>query len=95
MTPGRSWVDKAHLSKISKTRAEVFYQVENQKAQPSGFRPYKTRATSFVNGLKNIPEKAFVSRVHKIMLFRTLEISIQKITSYQVSVLEIEISHVS
>ena len=34
-----------------------------RSSQP--FRPDKTRVTSFVNGLKNIPEKAFVSTVHK------------------------------
>ena len=32
--------------------------------QPSGFRPEKTRAASFLNGFKNIPGKAFVKRVH-------------------------------
>ena len=30
----------------------------------SGFRPDKTRATSFLNGLKNIPGKACVNKVH-------------------------------
>ena len=41
-----------------KKRAGMFYRVENQKAQPSGFRRHKTRAASFLNGCKNIPEKA-------------------------------------
>ena len=31
---------------------------------PSGFRPDKTRAASFLNGFKNIPGKACVKRVH-------------------------------
>ena len=31
---------------------------------PSGFRPDKTRAASFLNGFKNIPGKACVNRVH-------------------------------
>ena len=34
------------------------------EAQPSGFRPDKTRAASFLNGFKNIPGKACVKRVH-------------------------------
>ena len=34
------------------------------EAQPSGFRPDKTRAVSFLNGFKNIPGKACVKRVH-------------------------------
>ena len=31
---------------------------------PSGFRPDKTHAASFLNGFKNIPGKACVNRVH-------------------------------
>ena len=42
----------------------VFYRVYNHEAQPSGFRPDKTRATRFLNGFKNIPGKACVNRVH-------------------------------
>ena len=34
------------------------------ESQPSGFRPAKTRAASFLNGFKNIPGKACVKRVH-------------------------------
>ena len=30
----------------------------NYEAKPRGFRPDKTRAASFLNGFKNIPEKA-------------------------------------
>ena len=32
--------------------------------KPSGFRPDKTRAASFLNGFKNIPVKACFKRVH-------------------------------
>ena len=39
-----------------KTRAAVFYLF--YEARPSGFRPDKTRAASFLNGFKNIPGKA-------------------------------------
>ena len=46
--------------------------------QPSGFRPDKTRATSFLNSFKNIPGKACVNRVHNNMLLWTLEISIRE-----------------
>ena len=31
---------------------------------PTGFRPDKTRAASFLNGFKNIPGKACDKRVH-------------------------------
>ena len=31
---------------------------------PSGFRPVKTHAASFLNGFKNIPGIACVKRVH-------------------------------
>ena len=34
------------------------------EAQPSGFRPDKTRAAIFLSGFKNIPGKACVNRVH-------------------------------
>ena len=34
------------------------------EAQPSGFRPDKTRTASFLNAFKNIPGKACVKRVH-------------------------------
>ena len=37
--------------------------------KPSGFRPDKTRAASFLNGFKNIPGKACVNRVHNIDAF--------------------------
>ena len=52
---------------MSKTRAAVFYRdlKPRHEAQPSGFRPDKTRAASFLNGFKNIPGKACVKRVHK------------------------------
>ena len=42
----------------------MFYRGENNEAQPSGFRPDKTRAASLLNGFKNIPGKACVKRVH-------------------------------
>ena len=32
--------------------------------QPSGFRPDKIQAASFLNGFKNIPGKACVERVN-------------------------------
>ena len=32
--------------------------------QPSGFRPNKTHAASFLKGFKNIPGKVCVKRVH-------------------------------
>ena len=47
----------------------MFYWVENHEAQPSGFRPDKTRAASFFNGFKNIPGKACVNRVHSNYAF--------------------------
>ena len=47
----------------------MFYQVENHEAQPSGFRPDKTRATGFLNSFKNIPGKACVKRVHNNYAF--------------------------
>ena len=42
-----------------KTRTAVFYW-----DLPSGFRPDKTRAVSFLNSFKNILGKACVKRVH-------------------------------
>ena len=49
-----------------KTRAAVLYHFFflNHEAQPSSFRPDKTRAARFLNGFKNIPGKACVKRVH-------------------------------
>ena len=47
----------------------MFYWVQNHEAQPSGFRPDKTRAASFLNGFKNIPGKACVNRVHSNYAF--------------------------
>ena len=47
-----------------KKQAGVFYRVLKHEAQPSGFRPDKTRAASFWNGFKSIPEKACVDRFH-------------------------------
>ena len=44
-----------------KARATVFYR---DFTQPSGFRPDKTRAASFLNGFKNIRGKACTKRVH-------------------------------
>ena len=38
----------------------MFYRVENHEAQLSVFIPDKTRAVSFLNAFKNIPEKARV-----------------------------------
>ena len=42
--------------------------IENHDAQPSGFRPDKIRAASFLNGFKNIPGKACVKRVRNNMM---------------------------
>ena len=50
-------------------RAGVFYRVKNHEAQPSGFRPDKIVAASFLNGFKNIPKKACVKRIHKKLCF--------------------------
>ena len=48
-----------------KTRAAVFfYRDFIPRGAPTGFRPDKTRAASFLNGFKNIPGKACVKRVH-------------------------------
>ena len=47
----------------------MFYWVENHEAQPSSFRPDRTRAANFLNGFKNIPEKACVNRVHNNYAF--------------------------
>ena len=41
--------------------------------QPSGFRPDKTRAASFLNGFKNIPGNACVKRVHNNDAFVNVE----------------------
>ena len=38
-------------------------------AQPSGFRPDKTRAAGFLNDFKNIPGKACVKRVNNNYTF--------------------------
>ena len=38
----------------------IFYH----ESQPSGFRPDKARAASFLNGFKNIPGKVCVNRAH-------------------------------
>ena len=60
----------------------MFYrdsQFQNHEAQQSGFRPYKTRAVSFLNGFKNISGKACVKRVHNNDAFvNDLEISIRE-----------------
>ena len=48
-----------------KTRAAVFYQDLKPRGEAEGFRPDKTRATSFLNDFKYIPGKACVKRVHK------------------------------
>ena len=57
----------------------MFYRVKNHEAQPSGFRPDKTRAAaSFLNGLKNISGKACVNRVHNNYAFVNVEISIRE-----------------
>ena len=42
----------------------MFYQDLNHEVQPSGFRPDKTGAVSFINSFKNIPGKACGKRVH-------------------------------
>ena len=47
-----------------KHKQQCFIGIQNHEAQPSGFRPDKTRAASFLNGFKNIPGKACVKRVH-------------------------------
>ena len=52
-----------------KKRTGVFYRVSNHEAQPSGFRPDKTRAASFLKGFKNIPGKACVNGVHNNYAF--------------------------
>ena len=52
-----------------KKRGGVFYRDLNHEAQPSGFRPDKTRAASLLNGFKNIPGKACVNRVHNNYAF--------------------------
>ena len=36
----------------------IMYRNSVLSGSPSGFRPDKTRAASFLNGFKNIPEKA-------------------------------------
>ena len=47
-----------------KKRAGVIYPVKNHEAQPSGFRPDKTRAATFFNGFKNTPGKSCVKSIH-------------------------------
>ena len=42
----------------------MFYRDLKPQGQPSGFRPDKIRAASFLNGFKNIIGKACVKRVH-------------------------------
>ena len=47
-----------------KTRAAVFYgDLKPPEAQPSCFRPDKTRAARFLNGFKNIPGKVCFKRI--------------------------------
>ena len=52
-----------------KTQAAVFYQDLKPREEPSGLRPDKTRAASFLNGVKNIPGKACVKRIHNSDVF--------------------------
>ena len=48
----------------------MFYRdLKPREARPSGFRPDKTRAVSFLNGFKNTPGKACVNRVHNNYAF--------------------------
>ena len=43
------------------------------RRKPSGFRPDKTRAASFLNGFKKIPGKTCVNRVHNNYAFVNVE----------------------
>ena len=53
------------LCRISFANGKIKEEHElHHEAQPSGVRPDKTRAASFLNGFKNIPGKACVKRVH-------------------------------
>ena len=56
-------------SAIWKFEHQCFIAIKNHEAQPSDFRPDKSRAASFLNGFKNIPGKACVKRVHKNDVF--------------------------
>ena len=47
----------------------MFYRDLKHEAQPSGFRPDKIRAASFLNCSKHIPGKACVKRVHNNAAF--------------------------
>ena len=52
-----------------KNEQECFIGFQNHEAHPNGCRPDKTRSVSFLNGFKNIPEKAFVNRFHNNYIF--------------------------
>ena len=69
----------------------MFYRVENHEAQPSGFWPDKTRAASFLNSFKNIPEKACVLGVRtKVQIVRGKILAYKKNKLYPISILYIK-----
>ena len=56
---------------------------KTSRTQPSGFRPDKTRAVTFLNGFKNIPGKACVNRVDNNDAFcERWKLAYEKNTSY-------------
>ena len=69
----------AFIFVMFKKRAVVFYRVKNHEVQPSGCRPYKRRAASFLNAWKTFLKKQRVSiDFIAIMLSQMLEICIRE-----------------
>ena len=56
----------------------MFYPVKNHEVQPSGCRPYKGRAASFLNGLETFLKKRLSIDFITIMLSQMFEICIRE-----------------
>ena len=57
-------ITRSEMGKQNVQAKEVYYE-----EKPNCFRPNKTRAASFLNGFKNIPEKACVNSFHNNYAF--------------------------
>ena len=68
----------AFIFVMFKKRAGVFYRVKNHEVQPSGCRPCKGRALSFLNALKTFLKKRVSIDIITIMLSQMLEICIRE-----------------
>ena len=58
-----------HHCVMFKTRAAFYNRDSKPRGAAESFRPDKTRAAKFLNGFKNIHEKACVKRVHNNYAF--------------------------